>query len=407
MSNAGFSATRLERTRTAMQHFVEAGDVAGCVTLVWRHGEIARVDTLGHSDSESRAPMTRDTLFRIASMTKPVTSVAALMLVEEGRIALDDPVSRWLPELANPKVLTDPGAPLERTEPARAPITLLDLLTHRAGFAYHFTAFGALADAYSNVFNGVDASVDPGVWLHRVAELPLVFQPGTRWHYGISTDVLGALIQRISGLSLEAFFRTRIFEPLGMADTGFVVPPEKLGRLSVAYAIDPATRQRVVEDHPASSRFARPERFQNGGGGLVSTADDYLRFARLLLGRGRLQGNADERARGPRLLSHRSVDLMRTNFLSRDQRRIPAFGQIVWAGQGFGLGLAIVDDPAQQRMLGYRSAGSFGWPGALGTSWFADPVENMIGILLIQRRSVEPFPMAAVFERHLYDAIDD
>jgi CubicO group peptidase (beta-lactamase class C family) len=407
MSNAGFSATRLERTRTAMQHFVEAGDVAGCVTLVWRHGEIARVDTLGHSDSQSRAPMTRDTLFRIASMTKPVTSVAALMLVEEGRIALDDPVFRWLPELANPKVLTDPGAPLERTEPARAPITLLDLLTHRAGFAYHFTAFGALADAYSNVFNGVDASVDPGVWLHRVAELPLVFQPGTRWHYGISTDVLGALIQRISGLSLEAFFRTRIFEPLGMADTAFVVPPEKLGRLSVAYAIDPATRQRVVEDHPASSRFARPERFQNGGGGLVSTADDYLRFARLLLGRGRLQGNADERARGPRLLSHRSVDLMRTNFLSRDQRRIPAFGQIVWAGQGFGLGLAIVDDPAQQRMLGYRSAGSFGWPGALGTSWFADPVENMIGILLIQRRSVEPFPMAAVFERHLYDAIDD
>jgi CubicO group peptidase (beta-lactamase class C family) len=390
-----------------MQQFVETGDVAGCVILVWRHGEIARVDMLGHSDSETRTPMTRGTLFRVASMTKPVTSLAALMLVEEGRIALDDPVSRWLPELANPKVLTDPVASLDRTEPARAPITLLDLLTHRAGFAYHFSAFGALADAYGNVFNGVEASVDPGAWLQRVADLPLMFQPGTRWHYGISTDVLGALIQRISGVSLEAFFRTRIFEPLGMNDTGFVVPLEKLGRLSVAYAVDPVTQQRVVEDHPASSRFAKPERFQSGGGGLVSTADDYLRFARLLLGRGRMQGNADERARGPRLLSHRSVDLMRTNFLSRDQRRIPAFGQIVWAGQGFGLGLAIVDDPAQQRTLGYRSTGSFGWPGALGTSWFADPVENMIGIMLIQRRSVEPFPMAAVFERHLYDAIDD
>ena len=407
MSDVGFSATRLERTRTAMQQFVETGDVAGCVTLVWRHGKIARVDTLGSSDSETLTPMTRDTLFRIASMTKPVTSVAALMLVEEGHIALDDPVSRWLPELANPKVLKDPAGPLERTEPARVPITLLDLLTHRAGFAYHFTAFGALADAYGNIFNGVDGSVDPGAWLNRVAELPLMFQPGTRWHYGISTDVLGALIQRISGLSLDAFLRTRIFEPLAMTDTGFVVPPEKLGRLSVAYAIDPVTRLRVVEDHPASSRFANPRRFQNGGGGLVSTADDYLRFARLLLGRGRLQGDADERACGPRLLSHRSVDLMRTNFLSRDQRRIPAFGQIVWGGQGFGLGLAIVDDPAQQRTLGYRSAGSFGWPGALGTNWFADPVENMIGIMLIQRRSVEPFPMAAVFERHLYDAIDD
>src|SRR5471032_303950 len=219
MSDVGFSATRLERTRTAMQQFVESGDVAGSVTLVWRNGEIARVDALGHSDSDTLTPMTRDTLFRIASMTKPVTSVAALMLVEEGRIALDDPVSRWLPELANPKVLTDPNAPLDHTEPARAPITLLDLLTHRAGFAYHFTAFGALADAYGNVFNGVDASVDPGVWLHRVAELPLMFQPGTRWHYGISTDVLGALIQRLSGMSLEALFRTRIFEPLAMADT--------------------------------------------------------------------------------------------------------------------------------------------------------------------------------------------
>ena len=407
MSDSGFSATRLERTRPAMQEFVDTGDVAGCVTLVWRHGEIARVDALGCSDGEARTPMTRDTLFRIASMTKPVTSVAALMLVEDGLIALDDPVSRWLPELANPQVLTDPAAPLDRTVPARAPITLLDLLTHRAGLAYHFTAFGALADAYGSVFNGIDAMVDPGVWLQRVANLPLMFQPGTRWHYGIATDVLGALIQRISGVCLETFFRTRIFEPLGMADTGFVVPSEKLGRLSVSYAIDPATRQRVVEDHPASSRFARPERFQSGGGGLVSTADDYLQFARMLLGRGRLQGDANERVHGPRLLSHRSIDLMRTNFLSRDQRRIPAFGHIVWAGQGFGLGLAIVDDPAQQRTLGYRSTGSFGWPGALGTSWFADPVENMIGIMLIQRRGVEPFPMATVFERHLYDAIDD
>jgi CubicO group peptidase (beta-lactamase class C family) len=407
MSDAGFSATRLERTRTAMQEFVDAGDVAGAVTLVWRHGEIAQVDALGSRDGESRAPMTRDTLFRIASMTKPVTSVAALMLVEEGLIALDDPVSRWLPELANPQVLTDPAAPLERTEPARAPITLLDLLTHRAGLAYHFTASGALADAYGSVFNGIDSMVDPSVWLQRVANLPLMFQPGARWHYGIATDVLGALIERISGVSLETFFRTRIFEPLGMTDTGFVVPPEKLGRLSVAYAIDPSTRQRVVEDHPASSRFAKPERFQSGGGGLVSTADDYLQFARMLLGRGRLQGDASERANGPRLLSHHSVDLMRTNFLSRDQRRIPAFGHIVWAGQGFGLGLAIVDDPAQQRTLGYRSVGSFGWPGALGTSWFADPVENMIGIMLIQRRAVEPFTMSTVFERHLYDAIDD
>lgn len=407
MSAAGFSAARLERSRSAMQDFVDKDDVAGCVSLVWRHGEIAQVDALGYRDRETREPMTRDTLFRIASMTKPVTSVAALMLVEDGMIALDDPVSRWLPELAKPQVLVDPNASLDRTEPARAPITVLDLLTHRAGFAYHFTAFGALADAYSEVFNGIVATVDSSVWLERVAGLPLMFQPGMRWHYGISTDVLGSLIERVSGVPLETFFRTRIFDPLGMTDTSFVVPPGKLDRLSVSYAIDPSTQQHVVEDHPATSRFARPERFQSGGGGLVSTADDYLKFARMLLGRGRLQGDATERASGPRLLSHRSVDLMRTNFLSREQRRIPAFGQIVWAGQGFGLGLAIVDDPSQQRMLSYRSKGSFGWPGALGTNWFADPVEDMIGILLIQRRGLVPFPMASVFERHLYDAIDD
>jgi CubicO group peptidase (beta-lactamase class C family) len=407
MSKTGFSEAGLARTRAAMQAFVESGQVAGCVTLAWRHGEIAQIDTVGWRDAEAHAPMSRDTLFRIASMTKPVTSVAALMLVEQGLIALDDPVARWLPELANPQVLTDPGAPLDRTEPARAPITLLDLLTHRAGFAYHFTALGPLADAYAGVFNGFESMVDPASWLGHVADLPLMFQPGTRWHYGIATDVLGALIQRISGMSLDDFFRTRIFEPLGMPDTGFIVPANKLDRLSVSYFDNPGGLQRVVEDHPAASRWANPQRFQGGGGGLVSTADDYLRFARMLLGRGRLQGDAGERARGPRILSHKSVDLMRMNFLDREQRRIPAFGHAIWAGQGFGLGLAIVDDPTQQLAFGYRSTGSFGWPGALGTSWLADPVEDMIAIMLIQRRSDEPFQMAATFERLLYDAIDD
>ena len=407
MSGAGFSEQRLDKTRDAMQGFIDSGDVAGCVTVAWRHGELARLETLGHRDGESTLPMERDTLFRIASMTKPVTSVAAMILVEEGKIALDDPISRWLPELSHPHVVLEPTASLDRTEPARAPITLLDLLTHRAGFAYHFTALGPLADAYARVFDGFDASVDSSAWLGRVAELPLMFHPGTRWHYGIATDVLGALIQRISGMTLGEFFEQRIFGPLGMTDTGFVVPREKASRLSVSYVIDPATRQRIPEDLALTSRFLRPERFQSGGGGLVSTADDYLRFARILLGRGRLQGDAHERASGPRLLSHASVDLMRSNFLGRDQRRIPAFNHVVWAGQGFGLGLAIVDDPAQQRTLGYRSTGSFGWPGALGTSWFADPVENMIGMMLIQRRGIEPFPMASTFERHLYDAIDD
>jgi len=399
MQQAGFSAARLAQVTAAMQGYIERGEVPGVVTLVWRRGEIAQFDALGHFDHERSQPMARDTLFRIASMTKPVTSAAIMMLIEEDRLTLDAPVARWLPELAAPRVVRDPAGPLDDTVEARAPITVLDLLTHRAGYCYHFTTLGPLAEAYAAVFNGFESQVGIDSWLARVATLPLMFQPGARWHYGIATDILGVLIQRITGLSLGDFFRTRIFEPLGMRDTSFWVPDAQLGRFPTAYGIDPATRRHVIDDRPATSRWANPHRFQGGGGGLVSTAEDYLQFARLLLGRGRV-GEV-------RLLSHRSVDLMRSNFLSRDQRRLPAFGHVVWAGQGFGLGLSIVDDPAQQLALGYRSAGSFSWPGAYGTSWLADPVEDMIAMMLIQRRSIEPFPMVVDFERRVYDAIDD
>ncbi len=398
MQKAAFSAARLARLTAAMQGYVDRGEVAGVVTLAWRRGETAHFEALGSRDDADQLPMQRDTLFRIASMTKPVTSAAVMMLIEDDLLALDAPVGQWLPELADPRVLRDPAGSLDHTEAARAPITVLDLLTHRAGFAYHFTATGPLADAYEAVFNGFESASGPDAWLARVATLPLMFQPGARWHYGIATDILGVLIQRVSGLTLGDFFRTRIFEPLGMRDTAFWVHESQLARLATAYSIDPATRRRVVDDRPATSRWANPRRFQGGGGGLVSTAEDYLQFARLLLGRGRVGET--------RLLSNRSVDLMRSNFLSRDQRRAPAFGHIVWAGQGFGLGLSIVDDPAQQLPLGYRSTGSFGWPGAYGTSWFGDPVEDMIGMMLIQRRAVEPFAMPLDFERRLYDAID-
>ncbi|MFM0736864.1 serine hydrolase [Paraburkholderia xenovorans] len=399
MHPAGFSASRLTALTNAMQGYVERREVAGVVSLVWRRGEIGYFEPLGLRDEAGQLPMERDTLFRIASMTKPVTSAAILMLIEEDRLAFDTPISLWLPELAAPRVLRDPSGPLDETDPARAPLTVLDLLTHRAGFAYHFTSTGPLADAYAAAFNGFEAHGNIGAWLNRIAGLPLMFQPGTRWHYGIATDVLGVLIERVSGMSLGEFFRTRIFEPLGMRDTAFWVPEPQLTRLATAYGVDPGSRRRVVEDHPSTSRWAKADRFQSGGGGLVSTAHDYLQFAQLLLGRGRVGAT--------RLLSHRSVDLMRSNFLTRDQRRVPAFGQIVWAGQGFGLGLSVVDDPAQQLAHGYRSIGSFGWPGAYGTSWFADPVEDMIGLMLIQRRGIEAFPMAVDFERRVYDAIDD
>lgn len=399
MQRAGFSPDRLARLTEAMRAYVERGDVAGVVTLAWRRGEMAQCDALGLRDEADRLPMERDTLFRIASMTKPVTSAAAMMLIEADRLTLDAPVNQWLPELSALRVLRDPTGPLDATDPLREPITVLDLLTHRAGFAYHFTSTGPLAEAYAAAFNGVDSRAGSDGWLAHVASLPLMFQPGMRWHYSVATDILGVLIERVSGLSLGDFFRTRIFEPLGMRDTAFSIAGAQLERLSTAWRFDPQSRRRVVEERAAGSRWANAARFQSGGGGLASTAQDYLQFARLLLGRGRVGDT--------RLLSHRSVDLMRSNFLTREQRRMPAIGPITWAGQGFGLGLSVVDDPAQQLPLGYRSTGSFGWPGAFGTSWFADPVEEMIGIMLIQLRTDEPFPMAGEFERRLYDAIDD
>lgn len=402
MERAGFSAARLARIGECVEGYIERGEIAGAVTLAWRHGETAWLDARGLADEASARPMQTDTLFRIASMTKPVTTVALLMLLEEGRVAFDDDIARWLPELASRRVLRDPAGALDNTEPARSPVTVLDLLTHRAGYAYSFTATGPLADAYVEALGGFDARSSTARWLAGVATLPLVFHPGSRFQYGIATDILGILIERIAGQSLGEFFKHRIFAPLGMRDTTFFVADSQLPRLATAYGIEAQTRRRLVDDHAASSRWADegdPARFHRGGGGLVSTAEDYLQFARLLLGRGRV-GDV-------RLLSHRSVDLMRSNFLARDQRRMPAMGYIHWGGQGFGLGLAIVDDPAQQLPLGYRSMGSFGWPGVYGTTWLADPLEDMIGILMIQLRPLEPFPMSVEFEKCLYDAIDD
>jgi len=279
MQRAGLATGRLAALTNAMQGYVERGEVAGVVSLVWRRGEIGYFEPLGLRDDGAQLPMQRNTLFRIASMTKPVTSAAIMMLIEEDRLALDTPISLWLPELASPRVLRDPNGALDDTDPVHRPITVLDLLTHRAGLAYHFTATGPLGDAYAAAFNGFEANGGSNAWLARIAALPLMFQPGLRWHYSVATDVLGVLIERVSGMPLAEFFRTRIFEPLGMRDTAFWVPDAQLERLATAYNIDPGTRRRLVEDHPDASRWANPQRFQSGGGGLVSTAEYYLQFA--------------------------------------------------------------------------------------------------------------------------------
>jgi CubicO group peptidase (beta-lactamase class C family) len=394
----GFSSERLGRITSAMKAHVDAGTVAGMVTLIHRHGETVHSDVLGWQDEEARIPMRRDTLCRIASMTKPIVSVAALMLVEEGKLRLGEPVDKFLPELANRKVLRSPGGALDDIYDAPRPITLKDLLLHRSGIPYLLTAEGpmgpALAEFNSRVLPG-DLPMDD--WMARVGALPSVYEPGARWHYGLSTDVLGVLIQRASGMSFPDFLRTRIFEPLGMVDSFFWVPDDKLHRFGPAYTPDPKLGRRVVQDHPSNSRWRNPASFPSGGAGLVSTADDYLKFAKMILGRGK-SGDV-------RLLSRATFELMTTDHLTPTERATPFLGSPFWTSIGFGLGLSIADNPTSQDWLG--SPGRLGWPGAYGTWWVADPKEDLIALMMIQLYFGAGGTMRTDLETAIYQAIDD
>jgi CubicO group peptidase (beta-lactamase class C family) len=394
----GFSGERLKRLTTAMRTHVDAGSVAGVVTLVHRRGETVHSDVLGWQDEEAKIPMRRDTLFRIASMTKPIVSVAALMLVEEGKLRLGEPVDKFLPELARRKVLRSPGAVLTDVYDAPRPITLKDLLLHRAGIPYLLTAEGpmqaALAEFNALVLPG-DMPMDD--WMARLGALPLVNEPGARWHYGMSTDVLGVLIQRASGMSFADYLRTRIFEPLGMTDTFFWVPDGKADRFGPAYTPDPKTSKRIVQDHPGNSRWRNPASFPSGGAGMISTADDYLKFAKMILGRGK-SGDT-------RLLSRTTWELMTTDHLTPTERATPFLGMPFWTSMGFGLGLSIADNPTGQDWLG--SPGRLGWPGAYGTWWVADPKEDLIALMMIQLYFGAGGTMRTDCETAIYQAIDD
>jgi CubicO group peptidase (beta-lactamase class C family) len=374
IANAGFSAAGLALIAPMMQGAVDAGDLSGMVTLIWRRGEIAQLNTLGKRDIAKNLPMERDTLFHIASMTKPITSVAAMMLVEEGKIALADPIAKWLPEFSNMRVLKKPDGALEDTYPSPRAITVEDLMAHRSGFAYAFTSSGPIGKAHEEQLGAVlDSPHKPDEWLKRLASLPLSFPPGERLHYSHSTDVLGFLVGRVAGMSYRDFLMQRILTPLGMNDTDFHVPPAKRGRAAVVYQQDQASG--ALKPVPFK-QYDTPPSFTAGGGGLISTADDYLAFARMLLAGGELNGK--------RYLKRETVEAMRTNRLTPEQRVIPFLGMPLWAGQGFGLGLSVIMEPDKHEWMGAGSKGSFGWPGAFGTWWQADPDKEMILIFLIQ-----------------------
>jgi CubicO group peptidase (beta-lactamase class C family) len=369
-----FDPEVLGKAPGALTTAIEAGDLSGAVTLVWRRGEIIQISVQGMADRTERRPMARDTIFRIASMTKPVTSVAALMLMEEGAFKLDDPITRWAPEFKDMRVLRSATGPVEDTYPAPREITFDDLFTHRAGLAYGFTSIGPIAYAHQKALGDVlSINTDPDAWMAALASLPLSYPPGERFHYSHATDVLGFLVGRIAGKGFRDVLMERIFQPLGMTDTDFYVPPNKRDRAAVVYRMNEAGDDLEPVAFP---RHDVPPSFCGGGGSLVSTADDYLTFARMLLGGGEVDG--------ARLLKEETVRLMRQNRLTPQQREIPFMGIPFWTGQGFGLGLSVITDPEKQAWMGAGSEGSFGWPGAFGTWWQADPVEDMVMIYLIQ-----------------------
>jgi CubicO group peptidase (beta-lactamase class C family) len=371
---SGFKVEGLAAVAPAMQGVIDAGDLSGVVSLVWRKGEEVQLNTLGKRDIENNKPMTRDTLFRIASMTKPITSVAALMLMEEGKIKLSDPITKWLPEFADMKVLKDPKGPLHETYPAPRVITVEDLMTHRSGFAYAFTSSGPVGKLHEDVLGQpLDNDKTPDQWLAALATIPLTYPPGQQLHYSHSTEVLGFLVGRVAGTTYRDFIMERILSPLGMKDTDFYVPKDKRDRAAVVYQQDTETGKLKPVPFP---RYDTAPVYTAGGGGLISTLDDYLLFARMLLNKGELNGK--------RYIKRETFELMTSNHLTPEQRAIPFLGMPLFAGQGFGLGVSVIMEPEKHEWMGAGSKDSFGWPGAFGTWWQADPEKEMILIFLIQ-----------------------
>ena len=372
----GFSSARVARMHDALLRHVEGDRIPGLVALVHQRGR-EHVETIGAMAFGSDLPMRRDTIFRLASTTKPITAAGAMTLVEDCRIRLDDAVEEWLPELRDRRVLRTIDGPLDDTVPALRPITVRDLLTFRSGYGeVGFIApmsplQKALTDSRLPLSEWPFAG-NPDEFMKRLGALPLASQPGERWLYHMSAEILGVLISRVSGMSLGAFLRQRIFEPLGMTDTGFQVPEADLDRLPACYGTDMATGKLVVLDEARSGYAARPPVFESGAGGLVSTADDLLAFGRMMLVRGG----------GERVLSRPSIELMTMDQLTPAQKAVSPFFEHFWDTRGWGLGMGVVTARGDVAEV----PGRFGWDGAFGTSWYVDPNAELIGILMMQRR---------------------
>jgi CubicO group peptidase (beta-lactamase class C family) len=379
----GLSSSRLTRIGKVMQRYVDEQKLAGLITMVARRGKIAHFECCGMMSIEDDRPMQPDTIFRIASMTKPVTCVAAMMLYEEGCFQLTDPVSGFIPAFKEVQVLA--GASEEGLDvvDAEREVTIRDLLTHTSGLGP------------DNPERSPAPDEDLEEWVERLVNVPLAHQPGREWRYGWSSDVLGRLVEVISGLSFDAFLEERVFEPLGMHDTGFFVPEHNVNRLAALYGpADDGLLQLI--DAPGTSQYSRRRTFLAGGGGLVSTACDYVRFAQMLLSGGELDGI--------RLLSRKTVEFMTLNHLPSELLPMK-MGLNVLEGIGYGLSVGVMMNPARFGTIG--SSGMFFWPGVHGTFFWVDPQETLIGLILTQFDPWSYYPAAREMQVLTYQAVVD
>ena len=396
---AGLSADRLQLLdRFLLSRYIEAGKLPGALTLIQRRGELAHLSALGQMDIERQRPLTTDTLFRIYSMTKPITSVAFMMLVEEGVVALDDPVHRYIPQWRDLAVYEGGFIGTFRTHRPQRPMLVVDLLRHTSGLTYGFQQRTNVDAAYRRLkldaFNGAGTLED---MIEGLAKLPLEFSPGTVWNYSVSTDVVGYLVGKLSGQPFDQFLRERIFAPLGMHDTGFSVPREQATRLAACYSATPEGMR--LQDDPERSPYLKPPGFISGGGGLVSTCSDYLRFCQMLLNGGTLDGK--------RILSPKTLQLMTTNHLPGGKElpdlSVSLFSEATYAGVGFGLGFSVTTSPTRGLLPG--SEGDFSWGGMASTYFWVDPREELIVIFMTQLMPSTTYPIRRELRTLVYSAV--
>jgi CubicO group peptidase (beta-lactamase class C family) len=403
INGAGFSSTGLARMRDVMASHVTRGDMPGLVTLISQRGQ-THVEAFGTPTVGSKIPMRRDTIFRIASMSKPIIAAATMILVEDGKLHLDEPLDRLLPELANRRVLKRLDGPLDDTVPAIRPITVRDLFT----FCWGFGLIMGMPDDYPILKAANDLHIGmgppspsttpaPDEWIRRLGSLPLMHQPGEKWMYNTGSDVLSVLLARASDQLLEIFLRERIFEPLGMKDTSFSVPATKRDRFAASYRTNFSTGAFEVCDPSDNGQWNRPPAFPSGAGGLVSTVDDYFAFGQMMLNDGKFGAK--------HILSSASVSVMTTDQLTPEQKAGSSLVEGYFDNHGWGFGMSVVTRPGNVP----QSVGTYGWDGGLGTSWCADPKENLIGVLMTQRMwtSPSPPPVCVDFWNSAYQAIHD